>query len=242
MQRAQKGQRSKGRLRPLLQNINFATISVAVNVVLAIIAGYSAYTASRLDNDKKTLEQQLLVQKYTPTISAFYIRSEVQNWEGFFKSKDALPFTNGIQKYRIFQNLVFDKLSADVSSQHRDNQRPNMITFLVITNASDVTAYATVVEAEGSANASLGDLEGNSAILIPMTYQPATSGQETRAPEYQRLRYEGRIASIVQNFTRQIPKELTPAWTPILGNMRGWARAAPEEEDHLRNLRPGVGK
>jgi len=175
-------------------------------------------------------------------VSTFYVISEVENLRRFLDSKDPLPFTNDIHKYRIYENIVFDKLSTDISNQRPDNNKSSLITFLTIVNPSDVTAYATVAEAEGLANATLGDLEGHTAILIPITYKPATNGHETRASEYHQLRYEARIANTVQNFTREIPKETNPAWTPSLGNIRGWARAAPEEEDHLQNLRPNLSK
>jgi hypothetical protein len=215
------------------------TVSVGVNVVLAAVSGYTAFVKSDLEAQKKTLEQQLLVQENSPAVSMFYVLADVANLRSFLDSKDPLPFVQDVTRYRIYQNQGFDRLSSDLAELRKGRSRNATITFLVIANSSKVAAHSAALQSSDGSNSDLGEVEAHGAILIPTAYKALKPDLELALPQYAKFRYEARIGQTARLNEREIPKPGNPSWTPAIGSLKGWARAAPEADDsYLRDLVP----
>src|SRR5712691_4380360 len=98
-------------------------ISIAINIVLAMLSGYSAFRMAKLDAAKKSIEHQLLIQKNTPSINAFYVMADIGNLRAFLDSKEPFPFAQDVSKYRIVENPIFGRLSADLAELRQEKNK-----------------------------------------------------------------------------------------------------------------------
>jgi hypothetical protein len=176
----------------------------------------------------------LLIQKNTPLITTFFVLSELQIFREFLDSKSVFPFAQEISSYRISENPILVRLSSDINVlRSGNNNKAARITFLVIANNGDATAYE-VVARSSSSDLTLGDISPHTAILVPTRYSTPSPSEDLHQPEYSTLSFEARVGNLTSPITRRIAPMANPTWAPVLGTLQGWARATPgSQSDYL---------
>jgi hypothetical protein len=219
-------------------------ISLIVNVCLAILSGYLGYQnhlvgleKGKIENEKANLEKELLIEKNTPHLSTFYLITKTESLYAFLKKNEPFPYAQQVERFRIVENEAFEKLSLDFEMLRTKRRVTGNVHFLVVVNASDVVAHdARLMKSIGD-TVPVGNIEGHSALLIPVYSGPSTNPQAAVANSYFSLSYQSKAGNIKRIFKEKIKPPVNPSWTPTLGDLRGWGRASTENDDsHLTDL------
>lgn len=218
----------------------FLTIlSLVGNLVFAGAAAFTAYQNTTLDSERKRLENALLVEKSIPDLQTFYVMVELPTLHRMLGSKSPLPFAPGVTRYRFTENDVFKRVSDDFDRMSRGRSRDATVTFLVVANPSEMTAYSVGAWDSASTELRVGDIEPHTALLIGTAYEGSASGPDNIGlPAFGKLQFVVRAGgtSLIE---REIPKPANPSWAVQLGNVRTWARALPSgERNPLLDLEP----
>lgn len=234
----------------------FLTISVIVNVILAIIAGYSAYKKSKLEDQKtkieiskSQLENELFLEKNTPRLSTFYLISRIETFYDFLNSKGPFPFTQQVEKFRILDNQYTDQLSQDFDKMNKARKAQGSIQFLVIANTEDVNAYDVKLSKLNNDTVETGGIESHTALLIPISYDRSISMNTKPTQVYSSISYSSRVGNLHRSFIDKVHEPVSISWLPTLGNnlvsinsttrdkLKVWGRAKPKEDnDYLKIL------
>src|SRR5262249_40748452 len=112
------------------------------------------------------------------------------------------------------------------------------VTFLVIANTSVSTAHAVSTIRSSAQQYSFGDIEGHSAVMIPLRYVNASNGVDIADPDPTELSYESRYLDHVKTFTTAIPPAANVTWTPVVDEFSNIGRASEGNESTLKELLP----
>ena len=229
----------------------FLTVSLIVNVALAIFSGYSAFRAATLENEKgkievekgriekqrQQVEQELFVEKNIPHLSTFYLITSINALESFTKSKEQFPFAQQVRRYRILETEAFDRLSADIKRLPKKANLTGTVHFLVIVNPGEINAYDAELQKFDSTKVAAGTIEPHSALLVPIYYKENDDLHAKITPLFAALQYDSKAGDLQRHHAENIENPVNPSWVPTLGDLRGWGRAKPSEDNsHLKNL------
>lgn len=226
-------------------------ISLIINLILAIVSGYSAFRASKLENEKKkveiekskiekerqSIEKELFLEKNTPHLSTLYLITKIETLHAFIKSKESFPFAHQVERYRIFENSNFEQIRKDIKKLSRKLNVSGNIQFLVILNSSDINAFNTKLIKFGDEIVECGTIESHTALLIPIYYSKSEGVTTKISSLYKSIKYDSKTRGLENNFVENIKSPVNPSWIPTLGDLRGWGRASTKKDDsHLEDL------
>lgn len=231
----------------------FLTVSLIVNIILAIFSGYSGFRTAGLENEKKKIEvekgliekerkqieQELFIEKNIPHLSTFYLITSIDALNSFIKSKESFPFAQQIRRYRILETEPFARLSADMEKLRRKAHLGGTAHFLVVVNSGEINAYDAKLQKFDSATVAAGTIEPHSALLIPIYYEHNDDQHTQITPLYTSLAYDSKAGDFQRHYAETIQGPVNTSWVPTLGDLRGWGRAKPAEDNsHLKALIP----
>lgn len=223
----------------------FLTISLIVNVILAIFSGYSAFRTSKLDDEKKKIEierkgieTELFIEKNKPHLSTFYLVTKIDALNEFLKSKAPFPYAQQVDRYRILDNQQFEQLSSDIEKLKKNQKVDGTICFLVVVNPGEIPAYNVKLKAIRGDLIETGDIESHSALMIPIYYSQSTDPHVKIPFINTSILYDSKAAGLQQSYSMDIEAPANISWVPKLNDLRGWGRAMPEKDNaYLNNLK-----
>jgi hypothetical protein len=217
-------------------------LSAIANLVFAVINYQQKTRLSELEIEKRTAENRVLAAEHRPSFSIFRLIYEINTFDKFVRSGDQPPFLDGNRTYRILDNDVYREAKSDLDAIQKRNRVNSRLTFLAIANTHDVTAYAvTAASAEGT-KYRLGDLEGHSAILIPLVYEKndrTTKSIKIGTDDLSKIAYRDESADKEAGRELAVPPPANLTWTPLLNDsVVGRASAAQADDGRLNDLIP----
>jgi len=215
-------------------------LSAIANLVFVVINSQQKSKLSELEIEKRTAENRVLAAEHRPAFSIFRLIYEINTFDKFVRSGDQPPFLDGNRTYRILENDVYREAKSDLDAKRsRVNSR---LTFLAIANTHDVTAYAVTAANTGGIKYKLGDLEGHSAVLIPLLYEESDKSAKSvkiGTDDLSKIAYRDESADKEAGRELAVPPPANLTWTPLLNDsVVGRASAAQADDDRLNDLIP----
>ena len=227
------------------------TVSLGANIILGIISARSSWRISdlqaqknqleidkgKIEAEQQSVEHALFMAKHKPSLSTFYLISNIENLHAFLKSKERFPYDQHITSYRMLENNDFLQLTADLDKLKKRTPVKATVHFLVIANSSDNDAHNTKLTGINGNSTDVGRVEAHSAVLIPVHYARTAELITKISPTFASLEYDPKPDSQKDHYTAMIKDPVNPSWTPVLGDMRGWGRASvKKDDDYLKDV------
>lgn len=215
-------------------------LSAVLNVVFSIITYQQKSKLSELEIEKRTIENRALAADRLPSLTIFRLIYEINTLDKFLRSGDQPPFLNGNKVYRIVDDQAYTAVKSDLDAIQKRNRVSSRVTFLAIANLHDATAYAVTATGDAGTAYRLGDLEGHSAILIPLIYEKAAKSLTIGADDINKIAYREEAESTQEEREVIVPPRANLTWTPVLNDSSvvGRAAAAQPDDDRLNELLP----
>jgi hypothetical protein len=221
---------------PVLKNIYqvIFVLSVVINLIFSVVTYRDKSRLSELEIEKHTIENRLLLAEHLPSFSSFRLIYEINTLDKFLRSKDQPPFISGNKIYRILDNSVYQAAKIDLEAIKKGNRVSSRITFLTIANTHDATAHAVTANDQAGIQYRLGDLEGHSAVLVPLIYEKSAKSIKIGADELVKIVYQEAAGDKADAREMSIPAAGNVTWTPLLNDFVGVGRAEARQADDDR--------
>jgi len=215
------------------------TVSVGVNIILAIVAGVTANKLNEAKAEGERLKNEILIRDNSPDLSSYYLLSTAKNLSKLVEGKAEFPFSPKTKYFRIFESSIFSTLAEQIEAAKIGNDTEWMFAFLVIVNNGPATAHSLSVVGKDNKAMNLGSMQVNSAVIIPLSYNKIDLPDIQSQYTFRQVNYQSKLNEISRNVSFDIPRPTTPSWTPFLGSIKGWGRASPgSDASHLESIIP----